>query len=72
MTPLLKMVILKICPFIFIVGFNKLGLLLIILLNLEHPKAQSLPHYLVSVYTHSLSDLIHSHSLKFPLFAGNS
>lgn len=71
MTPLLKMVILKICPFIFIVGFNKLGLLLIILF-LEHPKAQSLPHYLVSVYTHSLSDLIHSHSLKFPLFAGDS
>lgn len=48
MTPLLKMVILKICPFIFIVGLNKLGLLLIILLTLEHPKAQSPPHYLVS------------------------
>ena len=35
MTPVLKIMKLKICPFVFIVGFGKLGLLLIILLTLD-------------------------------------
>lgn len=66
MTPVLKIMKLKICPFVFIVGFGKLWLLLITLLALG--TLGSVPHH-ISPRLHSFCHIL---SPKFSLYADNT